>query len=608
MTRQVVRIGCGSGFVNDSALGIAQLLADEQPLHYVIFEYLAEGIMAWLAADEAREPGTGFSRHLLDIHLGPHLASLLDRGIRVVTNAGGLNPRGQADAIRKAAAAIGREPRVAVITGDDLRPHIDKLRALGLGELYSGAPLPEGITSINAYLGAFPIAQALAAGADIVVTGRNVDSALTLGPLIHEFGWTPQQYDVLAGGTAAGHLLECGAQASGGTFTDWRLVPDWATPGYPIAECRADGSFVLTKPAGTGGLISVGTVSEQLIYEVQDVEAYLVPDVACDFSTATVRAVGTDRVEVANVTGRPPTSTYKVSATFHEGWRATALFAVMGMDAAERAERMGDALVRRCRSMLRDRNLADFSEVRVDVIGAPDPHAFPQELVCRIVARHPDQAGAELIADEGRSVMTTMAQGSTGLGPAVVAPVLALHSVLLEKSEVPVFIEFDDDRPVPAEIVVEGGFDPATLLRPRFAAAELDGVPETVPLLALAWGRSGDKADMFNVGIIARDPEWLPWISAALTEQRVAHWFRGTTRDGTPPPVRRFDAPGFHCINFTVANALGGGQTAGMRFDPNAKGMAQRLLAMPIAVPGAIAARARPLLERLGHRVPEFAA
>ncbi len=223
-------------------------------------------------------------------------------------------------------------------------------------------------------------------------------------------------------------------------------------------------------------------------------------------------------------------------------------------------------------------------------------------------ARHADQAGAELIADEGRSVMTTMAQGSTGLGPAVVAPVLALHSVLLEKSEVPVFIEFDDDRPVPAEIVVEGGFDPATLLRPRFAAAELDGVPETVPLLALAWGRSGDKADMFNVGIIARDPEWLPWISAALTEQRVAHWFRGTTRDGTPPPVRRFDAPGFHCINFTVANALGGGQTAGMRFDPNAKGMAQRLLAMPIAVPGAIAARARPLLERLGHRVPEFAA
>lgn len=608
MTRQTVRIGCGSGFVNDSALGVAQMLEDDAPLDYLIFEYLAEGIMAWLAADEAREPGSGFSKHLLDIHLGPHLATILDRGIRVVTNAGGLNPHGQAQAIRRAAAAIGRSPSIAVVTGDDLRPQLEQLRALDLREMYSGVSLPPDITSINAYLGAFPIAHALAGGADIVVTGRNVDSALTLGPLIHEFGWQPDDYDRLAGGTAAGHLLECGAQACGGTFTDWRIVPDWATPGYPIAECRPDGSFVVTKPANTGGMVTVGTVSEQLIYEVQDVEAYLVPDVACDFSDAKVREIGPDRVEISGITGRAPTPTYKVSVTWHDGWRATSLFAVIGMDAAERARRMGDSLVRRCRTMLRGRNLPDFSDVRIDVIGAPPPPGEAGEVVCRIVTRHPDREGAALIADEGRSVMTNMAQGATGMGPASVAPVLALHSVLLDKAQVPVFVAFGDGASEPVEIATGGGFDPSELSRPAITASEANSDDEPVPLVALAWGRSGDKADMFNVGVIARASEFLPYISAALTTARVAEVYRFTTRDGTPPSVRRFDAPGFNCINFTVANALGGGQTSGMRLDPNAKGMAQQLLAIPILVPPDIAAAARRRMYALGHRWPTPAA
>jgi hypothetical protein len=597
----MVRIGCGAGFVNDSALGIAQLLADAEPLDYVIFEYLAEGIMAWLAADEAREPGSGFSKHLLDIHLGPHLATLLDRGVRVVTNAGGLNPHGQAAAIRRAAAAIGRRARVAVVTGDDLRDRLDALRGLASDPSVSAGELPHDITSINAYLGALPIAQALAAGADIVVTGRNVDSALTLGPLIHEFGWSAQDYDQLAGGTAAGHLLECGAQACGGTFTDWRLVPDWANPGYPIAECRPDGSFVVTKPANSGGMVSVGTVSEQLIYEVQDVEAYHVPDVVCDFTGARVRQIGPDRVEVSGVTGRAPTSTYKVTATFHDGWRATSLFAVIGLDAAERAARMGEALVRRCRAMLRDRNLADFSDVRVDVIAGEVQPGSVAQTVCRIVARHPEQAGAQLIADEGRSVMTNMAQGSTGMGPAAVAPVLALHNLWLEKALAPVTVQLDDEPPQPVVIPCDGGFDPGSLTRHRLPASPPAADDPTVPLVALAWARSGDKADMFNVGVIARDPAYLPFISAALTEARVADLYRDTTLDGLPPRVSRSDAPGFHCINFAVEGALGGGQTTGMRLDPNAKGMAQRLLAMPIQLPARLSVTAREAMGRAGH-------
>ncbi|WP_298671021.1 acyclic terpene utilization AtuA family protein [uncultured Sphingomonas sp.] len=607
MSDRIIRIGSGAGFVNDSALGIAQLLSGGGDLDYVIFEYLAEGIMAWLAADEEREPGSGFSPHLVDIHLGPHLATILDRGIKVITNAGGLNPHGQAAAIRRAAQAIGQYPRIAVVTGDDLRPRIDEIRALDPREFYSGKPLPDDITSINAYLGAFPIAHALARGANIVVTGRNVDSALTLGPLIHEFGWSAEDYDALAGGTAAGHLLECGAQATGGTFTDWRQVPDWATPGYPIAECRADGGFVLTKPAGSGGLVSVGTVSEQLIYEVQDVEAYLVPDVACDFSTAIVRQVSPDRVDVSGIGGRAPTASYKVAATFKDGWRATALFAVTGFDAAERAAHMGDALVRRCRLMLRDRNLADFADIRVDVLGSEASLAGrttrhdSREVVCRIVARHADRAGAELIADEGRSVMTTMAQGSTGLGPATVAPVLALYSFLLDKAKVPISLSIDNGAPTPVPITSGGGFDSATLARPRFPAADPDTCDDTLPLIALAWARSGDKADMFNIGVIARDPVYLPYLSAALTEHRIADWFSHTTSNGQPPRVERYDAPGFHCINLIVFDALGGGQTSGMRFDPNAKGMGQQLLAIDIPLPAALADRARRAMGSAGH-------
>lgn len=610
MAERVIRIGAGSGFVNDSALAVGQLLAGGGRLDYLIFEYLAEGIMAWLAADEQRVPGSGFSPHLVDIHLGPHLATILDRGIKVVTNAGGLNPAGQAEAIRRAAAAIGRTPRIAIVSGDDLRPQVDAIRADDPGEMYSGAALPDEIASINAYLGAFPIAQALARGADIVVTGRNVDSALTLGPLIHEFGWGVDEYDRLAGGTAAGHLLECGAQATGGTFTDWRQVPDWATPGYPIAECRADGSFVVTKPLGSGGLVSVGTVSEQLIYEVQEVEAYLVPDVTCDFTTAQVRAVGTDRVEVSHVTGRPPTATYKVTATHRDGWRGTALFAVMGMDAVERAQRMGEAVFARCRAMLRARNLPDFSETRIDVIGSESGYGAqaravaPREVTCRLVARHTDQAGVDLFADEGRSVMTTMAQGSTGLGPATVAPVLSLHSILLDKTKVLVEVSLDGGTLEPARIATGGGFETDMLARPRIAAANVSAASETVPLVALAWARSGDKGDLFNVGVIARDPAHLPWLSAALSADRVVEWYAHVMTDGTAPVVDRHDAPGFHCINFTVHAALGGGQTSGMRYDPNAKGMAQQLLTMPIAVPPALAIEARARVAGLGHKAP----
>jgi Acyclic terpene utilisation family protein AtuA len=610
MKDRVIRIGSGSGFVNDSAQAVPQLLERGGKLDYIMLEYLAEGVMAWLAADEARELGSGFSPSLVNVHLGPHLATILARGIKVVTNGGGLNPHASASALRQKAAALGLHPKIAVVTGDDLRDLLPHLRALGVREMYEGTPLPDNVGSVNAYLGAFPIARALAGGADIVITGRCVDSALVLGPLIHEFGWTPADHDLLAAGTAAGHMLECGAQATGGTFTDWRDVPDWVDIGYPIAECSADGSFVLTKPEATGGLVSVGTVSEQLIYEVQDASAYMVPDVACDFSAAKVEQVGPERVRISNIRGNPPTSTYKVTATAEQGWRCTVLFSMFGFNAAERGRKSGDSLIERTRAMLRARNLPDFTETLVEVLGAETTYglraiAHPsREAVCRIVVRHADRAGAELLGAESRSVMTTMSPGSVGIGMPVIAPVLKLFSFLLEKDEVPVELTIDDQT-APVEIATGGGFDEALLDRPAIAPAERTGCTECVPLIGLAWARSGDKGNMFNVGVIARHADYLPYISAALTGQAVGEWFRHVSETGTPPKVTRHDAPGFNCINFLVPDALGGGQTSGMRTDCNGKGMAQQLLSFPVPVPAEIAALARRRIAELRLDVPE---
>ncbi|OYX89320.1 MAG: hypothetical protein B7Y74_17025, partial [Novosphingobium sp. 35-62-5] len=334
----------------------------------------------------------------VDIHIGPYLAELKARNIRVVANAGGMNPEGLAALIRQRAAEQGLTLRVATVTGDDVEHLVPQLRAEGLTDMYSGAELPAGDIGLHAYLGAFPIARALDAGADVVITGRVVDSALILGPLIHEFGWGADDLDLLAAGTVAGHLLECGAQATGGTFTDWQDVPDWANIGFPVGECRADGSMVITKPEGTGGLVSVGTIAEQLLYEVSDPRAYMVPDVTCDFTGITLEQVGPDRVLVSGAKGHPAPETLKLCGTYDDGWRSVALIPITGIDAVAKAGRTADALLERVATMLRQQGKPPFRNTHVEVIGtetAYGPRARPlatREVLLKIVVDHAEAA------------------------------------------------------------------------------------------------------------------------------------------------------------------------------------------------------------------------
>ena len=275
MTDKTIAIGCSSGFWGDSGYAPAQLVNSGR-IDYLVSDYLAEITMSLLARARAKNPEAGYPQDFIAA-LAPLLPAIKAQGIRVVSNAGGVNPRACRTALEAAANAAGVELRIAVVEGDDLMPRIDEIRQRAPTEMFSGQALPARLMSCNAYLGARPIAAALDAGADVVLTGRCVDSAVTLGILMHEFGWQDTDYDLLAAGSLAGHVIECGPQCTGGLFTDWQDVPDWEDMGYPIVECAADGSFVVTKPEKTGGLVSVGTVAEQIVYEIGDPQATSCP-------------------------------------------------------------------------------------------------------------------------------------------------------------------------------------------------------------------------------------------------------------------------------------------------------------------------------------------
>jgi hypothetical protein len=589
---RVVRIGGACPI--DFALSLPQLVRGGN-LHYLIIDFLSEFSLPLLVQNRAAG-GAAFATGFGGIELAAQLPDIMAQGLRIVTNAGGLDPQRCAEALAKLAAEQGLTPRIAVVTGDDLMSMREELCASGCRDMFSAHPLPRDSTSINAYIGALPIAAALNKGADIVITGRAVDSALALGPLIHEFGWSSEDYDRLAAGTLVGHLLECGAQPVGGIFTDWRAVPDWTNSSFPIAECRADGTAVLTKVAGTGGLVSVGTVSEQAVYEIGDPQRYLMPDVTCDFSNVKVESVGHDRVRVSGARGYPPTTSYKAIATFQDGWRGTVSFVLRGLEAGAKAERVAVALLHKTSRMLSELKLAPWLATHTELIGSEasfGAHARvhdSREIVCRMVVDHESRRAIEMFLRVQRAISVSMAPGiaTVPLG-ATVTPVFRVLSFLVEKNCVPLSIAVDATTE-PLEVAVTGGFaDVVVAPNPAVATAASSEDDVVVPLIRLAWARSGDKSDMANIAVIARTPEYLPWIKAALTPAAIGRWFAHLVERGGEPRVERFELPGLNALNFLLHGVLGGGGSASMRFDPMGKAIAQQLLEFPISISQAAA-------------------
>ncbi len=593
MSDKVVRIGGASAFINDSSTAAPQLIAGG--VDYLVFDYLAEVTMTFLARARRANPNAGFAADFVDVAMRENLAEILRRRIKVVANAGGQNPQSCARALEALCRELGLSPRIAVVEGDDLADRAGEFASRGVVEMYSGAPWPGQVLSINAYLGAFPIAAALASGADIVITGRVVDSALTLGPLIFEFAWTAHDLDRLAQGSLAGHIIECGAQATGGLFTDWREVPDWANIGYPIIECFADGRFIVTKPEGTGGLVSPATVGEQLLYEVGDPSAYLLPDVACDFRHVRLRQPASNRVEVTGARGRAPSGRYKACLTYQDGWRAIAVMPVIGIDAAAKAQRQAEAILERTRAMLRARNLGDYRRTLIENLGAEagyGAHAragATREVVCKIGVEHEERAGVELFIREYASPTTSMSPGSTGwfAGVPQPSPVVGVYSFLIDRREAPARITVNGAMSV---LEADGPVgDPSGLSCEAGPTALLGEDTVTVPLIRLAYARSGDKGDTANIGVIARRPDYLPYLRANLTAEAVAAHMAHLFDQDAAPRVERFELPGFDALNFLLHAALGGGGAGSLRADPLAKGLAQQLLDMPVRVPASLA-------------------
>lgn len=592
VVRKVVRIGGASGFWGDTAIAVPQLLG-AAGLDYLVFDYLAEVTMSILAAQRAKDPSAGYATDFVQIMMKEALPTLKQRGIRVVANAGGVNPLACRDALLALAGELGIELKVGVVLGDDLRARADEFVAAGVAEMFTGAAFPspsKRVASINAYLGAFPIARALDAGCDVVITGRCVDSAVTLGVLIHEFGWTEQHLDQLAQGTLAGHLIECGAQGTGGLFTDWEQVPDWENIGFPIIEAYADGRFVITKTPGTGGLVTPASVAEQMLYEIGDPRAYVVPDVVCDFTDVRMLQAGDARVEVSGAIGRTPTDSVKVSATYADGYRNTGFLTIAGEQAAAKAQRTGQALLARMATMLAARGLPPFSETRIEVLGAEDmygAHARPhsREVVLKLAAKSVSKESLELFAREFAPAATSMAPGTLGLvgGRPSPTPVVRLFSFLWPKRKLAVEIDVRGNR---TSVALAQG-EPLDLesLPPARRHTDATIAPAAdarmLPLIALAHGRSGDKGDKANIGIVARRPEHLAWLSAWLTPERVAAHFAHRA----PRKVERFDLPGVGAINFLLHDVLGGGGMASLHTDNLAKAYAQVLLAMQIPEP-----------------------
>jgi hypothetical protein len=593
MMSKTVRIGCAAGFWGDTETAAPELLASGK-LDYLVFDYLAEITMSIMAGARLRRADAGYATDFVTRVMEHALAAAMNGRVRIVTNAGGVNPLACRDALRALAERQGFSPRIAVVLGDDLLPKREVLATRDTREMFTGAPMPPFLLSMNAYLGAEPIARALAEGADIVITGRVVDSALVLGPLMHEFGWSSTDYDRLAMGSLAGHVVECGAQATGGLFTDWEEVEGYDRMGFPIVACEEDGSFVVEKPPGSGGLVTPAVIYEQVLYEIGDPRAYVLPDVTCDFSHVVAVQAGPDRVRVRGAKGRSPPERYKVSATYPDGFKASASFLLIGEDAAPKGEKVARALLEKTERLLVARGFGPYRDKTSDVLGAEaayGPHSRARgsrEVVVRLAMSHDRSEALELALRELPQAGTAMAPGLSGGGmggrPKPI-PMIRLFSFLVDPAELDVVVDLDGER-IPVETLKGPATEPSA--EGQGQRAESDETPvkaadSRIPLVRLAHGRSGDKGDHANIGIIARDPSYLPFIEAALTERAVADYMRHVL-DPEHGRVTRFSLPGCHAFNFLLEHSLGGGGVASLRADPQGKAYAQQLLSFEVPV------------------------
>ena len=584
-----VRIGCASGFYGDSQLAAKQLV-EKGNIDYLVFDYLAEVTMAILARAKAKDENLGYAVDFVSITLNNILKTCAEKGIKIVANAGGVNVPACIAAIENLCEQQGIQLKVAGIYGDDLSADIESLRqSQDFRELQTHVELPEKLASINAYLGAEPIAEALRS-ADIIVTGRVVDSAVVIGPLVHEFGWNKQQYDLLAQAALAGHIIECGAQCTGGNFTDWHLVPDFSNMSYPIVEVSENGDFSVQIAPETGGMVTPATVAEQIVYEIGDPANYLLPDVTCDFTFVQLKQIDENCVLVSGAKGFAPSNQYKVCATYVDSFKLMGQFFMGGINAADKARANLNAWVKRTENFFEQQGWGKYRNISLEMVGAEDTYGKhartkdTREVMAKFSVHHDNRQALAFAASEIAYLATSAAPGMSGFGTGrpKPQPLMRIHSTLIDKGKVPVTIQLGDKVTSEQSYITDDNVVPH--FGEKYSTKFTDEVVETtdntewVELHQIAYARSGDKGDNANIGVIARKPEYVSILYHYLTADRVAEYFSHLVKG----EVDRFELPGINGFNFYMTQALGGGGTASLQIDSQGKAYAQMLLSMKV--------------------------
>jgi hypothetical protein len=559
-----IRIGNASGFYGDRFSAVEEMLTGG-PLDVLTGDYLAELTMLILGWDRLKDPGLGYAKTFLK-QLETGLGLALDRGVKIVSNAGGLNPAGLAEAIHDLADRLGLTPRIAYVEGDDLR---DRAKELGLG-----SPL-----TANAYLGAWGVAEALQVGADVVVTGRVTDASIIVGPAAAHHGWARDDYDALAGAVAAGHVIECGCQATGGNFAFFTELPSLGRPGFPIAEIDARGNSVITKHDGTGGAVTIDTVKAQLLYEVTGAR-YAGPDVTTRLDAITLADDGPDRVRISAVTGEPPPSTYKVSLNTVGGFRNEVTFVLTGLDVDAKA-----ALVREQLGAALEKQPAEiqWTVARIDQPDAETEEQASALLRCAVkdpdpavVGRRFSNAAVELaLASYPGFHLTAPPQDAAPYGvftPGYVDIGEVLHQVVLPDGT---------RRDIEAATKTVELIDPE---QPALPEPLPNGPTQRLPIGTIVGARSGDKGGNANVGVWVRSEQAWRWLAHTLTVDEL----RRLLPEAIDLPVRRYVLPNLWALNFVIEDLLGEGVASQARFDPQAKALGEWLRSRYVDVPEAL--------------------
>lgn len=589
--KPVLRVANCSGFYGDR-ISAAREMVEGGPIDFLTGDYLAELTLLILWKNQRRDPATGYAMTYLR-QMEEVLGMCLDKGIKVVTNAGGLNPAGLAAKMREMADRLGLPAKIAHIEGDDILAKIPDLQARGekLANLDTGRTLSDaGVQPVaaNAYLGAWGIVEALNTGADVVICPRVTDASVVVGPAAWHFGWNHDDWDRLAGAVVAGHVIECGAQCTGGNYAFFQEVPDLRHPGFPIAEMHADGSCVITKHGGTGGLVSVGTVSAQILYEIGS-ERYLNPDVVARFDTITLDQEGPDRVSISGVRGEPAPDTTKVCINYLGGFRNSMTFALTGMDIEAKAKLAADTLF----SHVGGRE--SFESVTEQLIRSDHDDPESNELATATLRITVKDKDSKKVGRAFSAAVTEMAlanyPGFHGAGrPGGDEDYAVYWPALVPIDAVEEVVVGPDGKRIPVPHDPEHPDGPAIVLEPRTFPSPPGGATRRLPLGTVIGARSGDKGGNANVGLWARSDAGYAWLREYLTLDR----FKSLVGEAKDLEVRRYELPNLRALNFVVVGLLGEGVASSTRMDPQAKSFGEYVRAKVVDLP--IALLEKPLL------------